>query len=93
MTRVARNARWHSLDESVSLSAAGSYRRYQDTHTGLAFLPLRDDGWHVEGSGGVATTPAWTASGTYGRDIGFGASRSDGSAGLHWTPNERGTSA
>lgn len=83
-------ARWHSPDASISLSGAGSYRRYQDTHTGLAFLPLRDDGWHVDGSAAWRPTRAWTASGTYGRDIGFGASRSDGSVGLHWVPNDFG---
>ena len=82
-------ARWSSSGSGLTAGAAGSYRRYQDTHSGLAFLPLRDDGWHVQGS--VEWRPSGTlaASGTYGRDIGFGASRSDGSLGLRLTPNAR----
>jgi hypothetical protein len=82
-------AHWSSLGSSLSLGAAGSYRRYQDTHSGLAFLPLRDDGWHVEGSAAWRPSSRLAASGTYGRDIGFGASRSDGSLGLRLTPNAR----
>jgi hypothetical protein len=83
------DARWHSSGESLAIGAAGSYRRYQETNTGLEFLPLRDDGWHVEASASWRATPAWTATGTYGRDIGFGASRSDGTAGVRWLPNDR----
>jgi hypothetical protein len=82
-------ARWTSLGSALSVSGAGSYRRYQDTHSGLAFLPLRDDGWHVEGSAAWRPSERLVASGTYGRDIGFGASRSDGSLGLRLTPNAR----
>jgi hypothetical protein len=84
------DARWQTSDGSLAVSADGSYRQYQTTHTGVAFLPLRDDGWHIGTGGTWRPRAAWTASGSYGRDIGFGASRSDGSAGLHWTPGERG---
>jgi hypothetical protein len=84
------DARWSTLGGVLSLAADGSYRRYQSTHTGLAFLPLRDDGWHVGSTATWQPARTWAASGAYGRDIGFGASRSDGSAGLHWTPNDRG---
>ena len=83
-------ARWSSSAHTVSLSADASYRRYEDTHTGLAFLPLRDDGWHVGGNASWRPRASWLVSGSYGRDIGFGASQSDGSAALHWTPSERG---
>ena len=82
--------RWSSSERTVSLSADASYRRYQDTHTGLAFLPLRDDGWHVGTSASWRPRAAWLVSGSYGRDVGFGASQSNGSAGVHWTPSERG---
>jgi hypothetical protein len=80
-------ARWSSSGSALSVGAVGSYRQYQDTHSGLAFLPLRDDGWHVEGSAAWRPANRLAASGTYGRDIGFGASRSDGSLGLRVTPN------
>jgi hypothetical protein len=83
-------ARWSSSGRTLSLSADGSYRKYEDTHTGLAFLPLRDDGWHVGANAAWRPRASWLVSGSYGRDIGFGASQSDGSAGLRWTPSERG---
>jgi len=83
--------RWNSSDQLFSLSGDGSYRRYEDTHAGLAFLPLRDDGWHVGGSASWRPRASWLVSGSYGRDIGFGASQSDGSAGVHWSPGERGS--
>jgi hypothetical protein len=82
-------AHWSSRGQALSLSADGSYRQYEDTHTGLAFLPLRNDGWHVGTSAAWRPLATWLVSGSYGRDIGFGASQSDGSAGLHWTPSER----
>ncbi|HMI58803.1 MAG TPA: hypothetical protein VK511_12190 [Gemmatimonadaceae bacterium] len=83
-------ARWSSSEQTVSLSADASYRRYEDTHTGLAFLPLRDDGWHVGTDASWRPRAAWLVSGSYGRDIGFGASQSNGSAGVRWTPSEHG---
>ena len=83
-------ARWSSTAHTVSISADASFRRYEDTHTGLASLPLRNDGWHVGGNASWQARPTWLVSGSYGRDIGFGASQSNGSAGLHWTPSERG---
>lgn len=83
-------ARWSSGGHTLSISADGSFRRYEDTHSGLAFLPLRDDGWHVGANAAWRPRATWLVSGSYGRDIGFGASRSDGSAGLRWTPSERG---
>jgi hypothetical protein len=83
-------ARWSSIAHALTLSANASYRRYEDTHTGLAFLPLRDDGWHVGSDVSWRPRATWLVSGSYGRDIGFGSSQSDGSAALHWAPSERG---
>jgi hypothetical protein len=82
-------ARWNSSEQTISVSADASYRRYEDTHTGLAFLPLRDDGWHIGSTASWRPRAAWLVSGSYGRDIGFGASQSNGSAGVRWTPSER----
>lgn len=83
-------ARWSSPDQSLSLSGSGSYRKYQNTNTGLAFLPLRDNGWHAGASAAWRPRAAWAVTGSYDRDIGFGAAQSDGSAGLRWTPSDRG---
>ncbi len=82
--------RWSSIAHGLSLSADGSYRMYEDTHTGLTFLPLRDDGWHVGSTASWRPRATWLVTGAYGRDIGFGASQSSGSAALHWTPSDRG---
>jgi hypothetical protein len=82
--------RWSSAGQGFSISGDGSYRKYEDTNTGLAFLPLRDDGWHLGGSAAWRPRAAWSVTGSYGRDIGFGASRSDGTAGVRWTPGDRG---
>ena len=82
--------RWRMPSEAVTLSAGASYRRFEDTNAGLTFLPIRDDGWHVEASAGWRPAESWLANVSYDRDIGFGASRSDGSAAVRWTPNDRG---
>lgn len=78
------NASWRSADDDVSIAFRGGYRRYQDTHTGVGFVPLRDDGWTVIGSGTWRVRPSWELTGSYRRDIGFGASKSDGNAGVRW---------
>jgi hypothetical protein len=78
------DARWQSAARRLALGVSGGYRRYQNTHTGVGFLPLRDDGWTVIGSGLWTLDRAWEITGSYRRDIGFGASKSDGNAGVRW---------
>ena len=78
------DARWHSEGDDLSLSFSGGYRRYQDSHTGVGFLPLRNDGWTTIASGSWRMAPAWEINGSYRRDIGFGASKSDGNGGIRW---------
>lgn len=77
-------ATWASADDDRSLSLSGGYRHYQDTHTGVGFLPLRDDGWTLIGAGAWRLMPSLDVTGSYRRDIGFGASKSDGNVGLRW---------
>ena len=77
-------ASWASADNDRSVSLSGGYRRYEDTHTGVAFLPLRNDGWTVIGLGAWRLHPGFDLTGSYRRDIGFGASKSDGNLGLRW---------
>lgn len=84
---VRGDARWRSSDASAAVTLGAGYRRYQDTHTGVAFLPLRDDGWTVTAGGSWRARPAWELAGIYHRNIGFGASNSDGNAGLYWRPS------
>ena len=76
------DATWAIRDLSFAL--AGSYRRYQDTHTGVGFLPLRNDGWTTILSAGWRIRSGLDVTGSYRRDLGFGASKSDGTASLRW---------
>ncbi|HET7371853.1 MAG TPA: hypothetical protein VFJ20_00680 [Gemmatimonadaceae bacterium] len=84
------SASWRSSDDDRSAALSGGYRRYQDTHTGVGFLPLRNDGWTVVASGAWRVRPDWEMTGSYRRDIGFGASKSDGNAGIRWDHRDRG---
>jgi hypothetical protein len=81
---VSANAAWHSAERNLALAISGGYRRYENTHTGVGFLPLRDDGWTTIASGTWLMSPAWELTGSYRRDIGFGASKSDGDGGIRW---------
>lgn len=81
---VRADGRWHSSDDALSLSLSGGYRRYGDTHTGVGFLPLRDDGWTTIASARWQMRSQWELNGSYRRDIGYGASKSDGTAGIRW---------
>jgi len=83
------DARWRSENDNVSIALSGGYRRYQNTHTGVGFLPLRDDGWTAIASGSWQLGPAWETWGSYRRDIGFGASSSDGDVGIRWSGIDR----
>jgi hypothetical protein len=75
---------WASAGKDLSLSLSGGFRQYQDTHTGVGFLPLRDDGWNMVLGGAWRPTPVWEVTGNYRRDIGFGAAKSDGIASVRW---------
>ncbi|MEW5918214.1 MAG: hypothetical protein AB1762_17560 [Gemmatimonadota bacterium] len=80
---------WHAPGENLTLNARGGWRSYEETNAGLQSIPLRTDGWRA--GAGAEWTPAaeWLVYGDYDVDIGFGASRSDGTAGARWTPRER----
>jgi hypothetical protein len=81
------DTRWQSKPGDLALTLAGGYRQYQDTHTGVGFLPLRNNGWTLIGSALWRTRPGLEFDGYYRRDIGFGASKSDGSLGARWSRN------
>lgn len=80
---------WNTTDGGLQLGASGGYRRYGSTNTGVESIPLRTDGWRLGVNGSWRPASAWTAAGSYGMDVGFGASRSDADASLRWAPTER----
>ena len=82
------DGRWQSTDGKWWTTLGGGYRQYQDTHTGVGFLPLRDNGWTLLATGGWRAGTSLDVNGSYRRDIGPGASKSDGSAGVRWTRSD-----
>lgn len=79
------DGRWQSADAKWWTTLGGGYRVYQDTHTGVGFLPLRDNGWTLLATGGWRAASTLDVNGSYRRDIGPGAAKSDGSVGVRWT--------
>lgn len=77
-------ASWHSTSSAWSLDVHGARRKWQESNAGIAFNSLRTDGWRVGGAANWRVREHWNASGSYSADVGFGASRSEGDAGLHW---------
>ncbi len=80
---------WHSATGRLLVDASGAWRRYEDPSTGLESVPLKNDGWRTGVAGQWTPRRTWTVHADYDIDIGFGASISDASAGVRWTPNER----
>lgn len=80
---------WNTAGGGLQLGASGGYRRYGNTNTGVATIPLRTDGWRVGVNGSWRPVTEWTLDGSYGMDVGFGASRSDADAALRWAPSDR----
>lgn len=85
----AISAGWASVDQRLRVNLSTSYRRYGDTDAGLGFLPLTNDGWTVGADGAWRVLPSWTLTGGYDVSVGFGASRSDFDAGVHWQRGSR----
>jgi hypothetical protein len=82
------DGRWQSADGKWWTTLGGGYRQYQDTHTGVGFLPLRDNGWTLLATGGWRAGRTFDVNGSYRRDIGPGAAKSDGSVGVRWTRSD-----
>lgn len=80
---------WQAAGERLQLTANGGYRRYAEDHAGVNSLPLRADGWRAGIDATWLASEQLTASASYATDIGFGASRTDVSGGVRWTPHER----
>jgi hypothetical protein len=76
---------WASSDSRLLLGASGGRRSYDNTNTGVGFLPLRTDGWRAGGTGAYRLAPSWLLQGSYDADIDFGASSSDEDLALRWS--------
>ncbi len=84
---------WTAPGARLGLGVSGGYRKYDDTYSGVAFLPLRSSGWHVGATGSLRATDTWSVQGGYNMDINFGASSSDGDVAIRWSPGDRGSLA
>jgi hypothetical protein len=84
---------WATSDARMDLGLTGGYRKYADTYTGVASLPLRNSGWRVGATGSLRAADAWTLQGSYDMDINFGASSTDGDVSVRWQPSDRGSLA
>jgi hypothetical protein len=85
---VRATGTWTRADGALNASASGARRRYSDPGTGLQSVRLRTDGWRLSVEGNWTPTEAWTATGSYGVDVGVGASQSDGVVGVSWRPGQ-----
>jgi hypothetical protein len=83
-TEYEGEARWANPSSTVILGATGGWRSYDDTFTGVATLPLRDNGWRTGVSATANLADRWTVNGDYHVNIGFGASGSDGALAVRW---------
>lgn len=72
------NLHWGNAVGTASLHLGGGIRSYDDDDGGVEFDRLREDGWRVVTGASITPTPLVTLSGSYRRDIGFGAARSEG---------------
>lgn len=80
---------WRPGKERLQLTAHGGYRTYAADLSGLSSMPLRADGWRAGVEATWFAAEQLAASANYATDIGFGASRTDVSGGVRWTPHER----
>lgn len=69
----------------IAANVGGAYRRYDEAQSGLAILPLREDGWRASASATLASGEHLSFAGDYGIDVGPGAAQSDGSLGAQWS--------
>lgn len=78
-------AQWQRADGAWSFDVHGARRRWQDTDAGLGFAELRRDGWRAGGTARWTPRTRWQVSGSYSADVGAGASRTEGDAGVQYT--------
>ncbi len=74
---ASASAFWSDRGDRFSLRLSGGRRTYAAATGGVATLPLRNDGWRLSTDATFRPTPAWSLSGSYSADVGFGQARSD----------------
>ncbi len=79
---------WRSAGGAWRADAHGAWREYDETDEGLESTPLKSRGWRAGGGAEWQPRAGVLLHGDYEIDIGFGASRSDVSAGARWMPDE-----
>lgn len=81
-------ADWRNANGSFGIDVRGARRHYGETEAGLESTPLRRDGWRAGAGAEWLPRDRWLVYTDYDVDIGFGASRSDITAGARWMPDE-----
>jgi hypothetical protein len=80
---ASANLSWVRQEQRLVLDLRGAYRAYHDDHAVQElFGGLRTDGWRAGLSAAWQAARTLSAFGHYQADIGFGAARSEGGAGL-----------
>lgn len=87
-TEATGGLAWTGIDRRLVLSVDGGWREYDETSAGADFLPMKSDGWRLGADAQFRVTPSWLAHGGWRTEIGFGASRTDGDAGVRWQRGE-----
>lgn len=83
-TEATGGLAWTGFANRLALSVDGGWRSYDDPNAGAGFLEMKSDGWRLGADAQYRVTPAWMAHGSWRTEIGFGASRTDGDAGVRW---------
>lgn len=68
---------WRSARAHLRLEGGGAWRRYDEAHTGAAFIGLEDDGWSTFGRARWDRA-GWFVDGSYRAEEGSGAARYGG---------------
>jgi hypothetical protein len=73
---------WAQARGDVIVRGEASYRSYDDAGLETAISTFRTDGWGLGGSASWAPRTLWRVEGGYRVEVGFGAARSEGHAGV-----------
>lgn len=79
---VGAGGSWQRPGRSLALDLSVSRRWYPATGADVSFLPLERSGWRLDAGASFRPAPPWLLQAHYGRDLGFGASKGEGTARL-----------
>lgn len=69
---------WRRRERPLVIEVFGASRRYRGVEADELFGSFRTDGWRLGASASSNLGPAWSVSGNYRAEIGFGAAKSEG---------------